>query len=218
MRFCSEYARSAISFSCDQPGILVGDVSGSVVMCWRFWPYEPSLAPNGCPSGLVGNLVGSGARKQLHILPLYLPQSSPVCLYYCCIGASYAGVLPSPIWHKQMCQRVGKPRTCIVTRTYSGACCSNTILNYILWEDGFFACCLLLCCVCCVNGTRWLSPSDLGLSSCFYFLSNSAALIGLLAAGVSVNSSAAHGNSKWPDMHWLELAWDEHARPGATLE
>ena len=26
-------------------------------MCWCFWPYEPSLAPMGCPSGLVGNLV-----------------------------------------------------------------------------------------------------------------------------------------------------------------
>jgi len=22
-----------------------------------FWPYDPSLAPKGCPSGLVGNLV-----------------------------------------------------------------------------------------------------------------------------------------------------------------
>ena len=30
-------------------------------MCWRFWPFEPSLAPKACFSGLVRNLVTDSA-------------------------------------------------------------------------------------------------------------------------------------------------------------
>jgi len=40
-----------------EDGIISGVVSKSVVMFWFFWPYEPSLAPKGCHSGLVGNLL-----------------------------------------------------------------------------------------------------------------------------------------------------------------